>query len=313
MPLDIRKLRYFVAIGDAGALSHAAHALNVSQSALSHHVAELEADLGVRLIERYARGIRLTAAGRRLCEHGRAILAAIEKAEDDVKTFAEEAIGPVSIGMAHTAIDIAALPLMRAVRRDFPNVMLGLAEALSPTLTTRLLAGELDLAVVYTPPEDARLACAPVLEEDMFLVGQPDLVGSRQQPISFAEVLGYPILLPHPSVASRALIESFLLRNQLPSHIMEIDSLIAITRAIADGLGCSILARATVRAELSKGTIWARRIIDPTLSRTLYLAELRDRARTRAIEEVKRLVLDVILTEVAEGRWDARPLITGTL
>ena len=95
MALGLRQLRYFIAIADAGALSRAAETLNVAQSALSHHVAELEAELGIKLLERRARGVALTTAGRRLDQHAAAILAALGKAAADVKTFTEAASGPV--------------------------------------------------------------------------------------------------------------------------------------------------------------------------------------------------------------------------
>ena len=81
MALGLRQLRYFIAIADAGVLSRAAETLNVAQSALSHHVAALETDLGVKLLERRPRGIALTAAGRRLYEHASAVLSALGKAE----------------------------------------------------------------------------------------------------------------------------------------------------------------------------------------------------------------------------------------
>jgi len=85
--LGLRQLRYFIAIADAGVLSRAAETLNVAQSALSHHVAALETDLGVKLLERRPRGMALTAAGRRLYEHASAVLSALGKAEEDVRTY----------------------------------------------------------------------------------------------------------------------------------------------------------------------------------------------------------------------------------
>jgi LysR family nitrogen assimilation transcriptional regulator len=103
VPLSFRQLRYFVAIAEAGVLAHAAESLNVAQSALSHHVSEAEAELGVKLLERRPRGIVLTAAGRRLYEHAGAILSALAQAEIDVKTFTETASGPISVGLSHTA------------------------------------------------------------------------------------------------------------------------------------------------------------------------------------------------------------------
>src|SRR4029453_4248492 len=74
LALGLRQLRYFIAIADAGVLSRAGETLNVAQSALSHHVAALETDLGVKLLERRPRGVALTAAGRRLYEHASAAL-----------------------------------------------------------------------------------------------------------------------------------------------------------------------------------------------------------------------------------------------
>ena len=131
MALGLRQLRYFIAIADAGVLSRAAETLNVAQSALSHHVAALETDLGVKLLERRPRGIALTAAGRRLYEHASAVLSALGKAEEDVRTYNEAATGPVCIGLSHTALSMVALDVMKAVRKNSPGVHLTVVEALS--------------------------------------------------------------------------------------------------------------------------------------------------------------------------------------
>ena len=109
MTLGLRQLRYFLAIADAGALSRAAENLNVAQSALSHHLAEIERTLAVKLFDRKARGVSLTAAGHRLHEHAGAILSALSKAEEDVRTFADVVSGPVSLGLSHTAVAMLAL------------------------------------------------------------------------------------------------------------------------------------------------------------------------------------------------------------
>ena len=152
MTLSFRQLRYFVAIADAGALARAAEILNVAQSALSHHMSEIEAVLGVQLLDRRPRGIVLTPAGQRHYEHATAILAAVVKAETGVKTFTEEATGPVSLGLTHTVAAASGLEIMQAVGSASPAVHLMLTEGLSPGLTDRLLAGELDLALVFNPP-----------------------------------------------------------------------------------------------------------------------------------------------------------------
>ncbi|MGY4625085.1 DNA-binding transcriptional LysR family regulator [Bradyrhizobium sp. USDA 4486] len=188
MALGLRQIRYFIAIADAGVLSRAAETLNIAQSALSHHVAALEADLGVKLLERRPRGVALTAAGRRLYEHGSAVLASLGKAEEDVRTFNEAATGPVSLGLSHTAISMVGLELMKAVRKHSPGVHLSVVEALSPALIERVLSGTVDLALAYNPPRDARLDVAWLHEEDLYLVGHPSLIGRSSTPIAFSAI-----------------------------------------------------------------------------------------------------------------------------
>src|SRR5271166_1070344 len=172
MTLSLKQLRYFVAIADAGAFARAAETLNIAQSALSHHVSEIETALGVKLLDRRPRGIALTAAGRRLYEHAGAILSAMTKAEIDVKTFTEVAAGPVAIGLSHTVAAMSALSIMRAIGEGCPKVHLSITEGRSPNLTDRVLSGALDFAAVFNPSSDARLQRDPLLTEELFLIGR---------------------------------------------------------------------------------------------------------------------------------------------
>ncbi len=160
-----------MAIADAGALARAAEILNVAQSALSHHMSEIEAELGVQLLDRLPRGVALTAAGKRLYEHATLIVAAMIKAEADVRTFTELATGPISLGLTHTVAAASGLEIMKAVGIACPAVHLMITEGLSPGLTDRLLAGDLDFALVFNPAADTRLARDPLLREELFLVG----------------------------------------------------------------------------------------------------------------------------------------------
>jgi LysR family nitrogen assimilation transcriptional regulator len=304
--LGPRQLRYFIAIVDAGALSRAAETLNVAQSALSHHVAELEAELGVKLLERRARGVALTGAGRRLYEHAGAILTALGKAETDVKTFAEVAAGPVSVGLSHTAVEVIAFQAMREIRASCPEVHLTIVEGLSPNLLDGVFSGAIDLAAVYNPPRDARLASQGMLEEDLYLVGRTDIIGKSSGPVAFADIPQRSVLGLTPVPASRAIIEAQILRDQIvPSPTLEIGSLSALRKALQGGLGCSILARATVATDLAEGRYHARRIVRPTLTRSLHLVALADRPQTRAFTEVRALLSHVILGAVASGEWQA--------
>jgi LysR family transcriptional regulator, nitrogen assimilation regulatory protein len=308
--LGLRQLRYFVAIADAGVFARAAEALNIAQSALSHHVSEVEADLGVKLLERLPRGIALTPAGRRLYQHACAILSAAAKAEVDVKTFTEIATGPVSVGLSHTAEAAASLNIMQAIGQSCPHVRLTIAEGLSPVLVERVLVGALDYAIIFNPPNDARLTRQPLLEEELFLIGQKEVIGKPSSSIAFSDIPQGAVLGLQPVPASRSIIQEQILRNQItPNPRLEIDSLSAMRKALEAGLGCAILARSTVGAELSEGKVHARRIVEPPITRTLSLVGLVDHPQTRAFVEVGQILRRVIINEVKEGRWPAKLVI----
>ncbi|OAF06268.1 hypothetical protein AYJ54_14165 [Bradyrhizobium centrolobii] len=308
MTLSLRQLRYFVAIADSGAFARAAESLNIAQSALSHHVSEIEAELGVTLLDRRPRGIALTTAGRRLYEHAGAILSAMAKAEIDVKTFTEVAAGPVSIGVSHTAGAVSALPIMQGVGVGCPNVHLTISEGLSPHLTEQVLSGALDFALVFNPSNDARLEREALLKEELFLIGRAEIIGRSNSPIAFADIPQGAVLGLTPPT-SRAIIQTQILRNQIrPSPKLEIDSLNIMRTALEAGLGCAILARSTVGNDLLASGIHARRIVEPTLMRELCLISLADHPQTRAFTEVRKILREVVLQDAKSGRWPAEVL-----
>ena len=309
MALTLRQLRYFVAIADAGAVARAAQKMNVAQSALSLHVSEAEADLGLKLLERRPRGIALTPAGQRLYEHASSILSALGKAEHDVKTFTEVASGPVSVGLSHTAAAASSLAIMQTVRESCPKVHLIIVEGLSPSLTERVLASTLDFALVFNPSLDRRLRHESLLEEELYLVGHRDIIGKTSEPIAFADIPQDSVLGLDAFPASRSIIEAQILRNQIaPNPRLEIDSLNAMRKALEGRLGCAILARSTVGDELAVKKMHARRIIEPTLSRTLNLISLADHPQTRAFIEVRELLIRIILEAVHTQQWPAKAL-----
>jgi LysR family nitrogen assimilation transcriptional regulator len=201
---------------------------------------------------------------------------------------------------------------MQAIGQHCPGVHLTLAEGLSPNLTERVFSGALDFAVVFNPPNDARLNQNPLLEEELFLIGRSDVIGKTSAPVAFADIPQGAVLGLRPVEASRAIIQAQILRNQItPSPRLEIDSLNAMRKALEAGLGCAILARSTVGAELSVGRVHARRIVDPTLTRTLTLITLADHPRTRAFVEVRDVLNHVFDDEIRSGRWPAEAIGRG--
>lgn len=304
--MESRQLRYFTAIFEHGSLSAAAAHLHIATSALSHHLSNLEEQLGTQLFVRRPRGLAPTAAGARLYDHARAIVRAIDTAEQDVRSESREIIGEVSVGMAHSGFRAIGLPLIETVLRQYPKLKLSLSEGLSAATLSHLLASQIDLAVVYNPPADRTLRLQPILEETMVCVGRKELIGDSKAPITFAELLELPMILLRQGLSARALMDDLNLLKKLEMRaLLNMDSVQAIGSSLRAGLGCTIGTRLVMRDDLESGALQARQIVDPELTRTLFLCETADRPASFALEAVRGLVLELIRGAVDDGRWPA--------
>lgn len=312
MTMDSRQLRYFSAVYEQRNLSRAADQCGVAQSALSHHIANLEAEFGQPLFVRKPRGMDPTAAGARLYEHAKGILRALSTAERDMKSAGEDIAGDISIGLSYSAVKAIGLPLMKTVLERYPKVRISLTESLSASTLTHLLASEVDLALIYNPPADRQLVTQPVLEERMVCVGLRGIIGDTDAPLRFEELVQLPTIMLKQGISSRALLDDpALLRKLEAGAKLQMNSVYAIGDALVAGLGCLVGTKLIMHDQITSGAVHYREIVEPELSRTLYLCQMADQPATFVLEAIRGLILDLIHAEIASGRWEARPLFAG--
>ncbi len=305
--MDSRQLRYFAAIYEQGTLSSAAETCRVAVSALSHHLANLEAEFGTDLFVRKPRGLRPTAAGERLYGHAKAILKAMSAAQKDIREAGDDVSGDVSVGMAYSAVKAIGVDLCRRIVDDYPRVRLSLSESLSGSTLLHLMASEVDLALVYNPPADPRLKTQPVLEEQMVLVGTREIIGASDAPVLFNDILDLPLILLRQGISARALMDDTNLLKKIEGRAkLQMNSVHAIGASLAAGLGCAIGTKLFMYEHIESGLLHFRPIIEPELSRTLYICELADRPATYALETVRNLMVELVRGAVVDGRWEAR-------
>ena len=152
--MDLRQLRYFLGIVEAGSFSKAAQRLHVAQPALSQHVRNMELDLGVELLFRTPQGVTVTEAGETLLRHARAVLAQVAVAREEVIARQAEPEGEVRFGLPGTISERICVPLILEARRRFPKVKLRIAEAMSGFVLDWLREGKIDLGVLYRTVSD---------------------------------------------------------------------------------------------------------------------------------------------------------------
>jgi DNA-binding transcriptional LysR family regulator len=174
MSIDVRRLRVLREVAAQGSFSAAADALAFTQPAVSRQIATLEAEAGTRLVDRTARGVRLTPAGELLVEHAEAILGRLAAAESQLEALAELDTGRLRLGTFATAGATLTALAIAAFAEAHPGVELRLVEGRSNETMPLLAAGEIDLAVVTDvagdPPPDVQLEH---LMDDPFYLAVP--------------------------------------------------------------------------------------------------------------------------------------------
>jgi DNA-binding transcriptional LysR family regulator len=167
--MELRHLRYFIAVAEEGHITRAAERLGMQQPPLSQQIKAIEQELDVQLFLRKPRGVELTEAGRALLEDARVMLAHLDRALETARRTARGEQGRISVGMTPTAPFHPLVPrAVRGFREAFPLVSLTLEEALSHGLLDRLRNEQMDVAFIRNAvPDPAGLMITPLLDEIM--------------------------------------------------------------------------------------------------------------------------------------------------
>jgi LysR family nitrogen assimilation transcriptional regulator len=304
--MDLRQLRYFVGIVQAGSLSRAADQLHVAQSAVSHHLNSLESEFDRQLLTRGPKGIILNEAGTVLYRHAEAILRHVESAKQEVVSALNVPSGRVSVGFPGVLAPILSYELFMRVRTVYPQIVLHLSDANSGLLRERLVNGRLDIAVLYADQSERGLAVEPLLLEELFYItADPDT-----SPITVADAAQRPLLLPGPGSISRYVAEEAFKKHGLTvTSIGEINTLSALRRAIASGIGNSILSWAALYDGDRTIALNHRRFADAKLIRPVALCFSDVGQRNPAIEAVASTLKSLVRELVESGIWQGVSLI----
>ena len=170
--MDLRHLRYFVAVAEERHFTRAAARLGIQQPPLSHQIRLLEDELGTKLLRRLTRGIELTESGVLLLEESRRILNHVERTKADVQSLARGATGHIRVGFAcATYFQPLVLHIIRTFRERYPGVTLIPEQGVTPRLVTGLRGNELDAAFVWPPlDESSGLDLDVLIEEPLVAV-----------------------------------------------------------------------------------------------------------------------------------------------
>lgn len=304
--MELKQLRYFVGVSEAGSLLKASTRLHIAQPALGQQIAALEVELGVRLFDRSSRGVALTEAGRLFLEHARIVLADAERAKLAVRQLSSEPQGDVSLGLPTTIALAATVPLVRACRAQFPKVRLKLTEAYSGYLREWLQSGRLDIALVYGGGSELGLNQRALFDDRLVFVTSPDNTHIPDQ-LSVHDLAQWPLVLPGHEHGLRRMIDEACKPHQLRLNVVaEIESLGSVKRAAESGLGSTILPLGTVAEEVEAGRLRIASIDSPNMYRRVVCATNATRPQTLAVSAVITLLYHVLREMASSRAWPVR-------
>jgi LysR family transcriptional regulator, hca operon transcriptional activator len=240
--MELRHLRYFVAVAEEGSLTLAAEKrLHTAQPSLSRQIRDLEYEVGVQLMSRSVRGIELTAGGRAFLDHARLALAQVEAAVEAARRAAQPDKPTFALGFL-TGQEVDWLPeAMRILRDELPNIEVTVSSQYSPDLAEALLRGKLDLAFMRPEAQMPDLDYKVIVKEPLIVALPSDHRLASQDAIALQDIAGETFIgMSNTAPTLRVIIDQYLEQSGLelrPAHRVDnlamAMSLIASTRGVA--------------------------------------------------------------------------------
>jgi LysR family hydrogen peroxide-inducible transcriptional activator len=279
----LRQLAYLVELSARLNFRVAAEAQFVTQSTLSAGIKELETQLGVQLVERDNRNVRLTAIGEDVVARATELLAAATDLAEAARAATRPLSGPLRLGAIPTIAPYLLPRVLPALRRAYGDLKLYLREDVTKVLLERLRAGGLDVALIALPFDTGDLYLRELFRDEFSLVkrGADRAAGDKQVALRTIDTSDMLLLEEGHCLRDHAIAACGPRRGTWESRV-EATSLTTLIQMVEGGLGVTLLPDITLEAGILKGTrLVARRFLPPVPSRTLALVARRTSPRRR--------------------------------
>jgi DNA-binding transcriptional LysR family regulator len=279
--MDLRQLRYFLAIAEEGQITRAAKRLHMTQPPLSHELKLLEQELGVQLVERMGRKLKLTEAGRNLQRRSVQIMGLMEVTVSEMKEYEVEVRGTLSIGtVASTGVTL--LPeRIRSFHHSYPTVYFQLWEGDTNRITQLLESRVIEVGIVRLPIDNTkiyemlRLPAEPLVAAISANLSQ----GDNDRPIRLSDLADLPMMLlrrQHGIFIYEQFLEACQLAGFEPHVLCESADIMTLLTLAESGVGITIVPKSAMNLR-SNTTLRFREIIEPSLESTAAVVWLRNR------------------------------------
>jgi LysR family transcriptional regulator, low CO2-responsive transcriptional regulator len=289
--LSLRQLRAFIEVARQQSFARAAAALHVTQPAVSMQVRDLEAEVGLPLLDRSGRTVRLTTSGEYFLAYARRIFATLKEAEDTLARLRGLKGGRITIGLVGTAEHF--LPrLLARFRQAHPDVEIRLQLGNRGQLGRALLDNEVDLAVMGRAPPELPARAEPFAANPLAVVAAPTHPLARRRRLPPSALADQPFIVREVGSGTRAAMEQFFAEHHVsPPAIMEMSSNETIKQAVLADMGLAFLSLHTVAQELALKQLRVLDVQGLPLLRRWHILHLPARALSPAAEAFRQFVL----------------------
>ncbi|WP_192797914.1 LysR family transcriptional regulator [Bacillus luti] len=291
IPIELRQLKYFLAVSKELHFTRAAEKLNISQPSLSQQIRALEHELGMPLFDRIGKKISLTEAGKILLLHTKTIFREIEQARSAIQDLNGLQHGSLTIGSLLTVINYLLPPAILNFNKLYPNIELSVLGLRTGDIREKLLQNELDIGITFLPVQDKEIVSIPLYKSELTLVVPAGHTLTERSHISIVELQDYPLILLPKNFFLTELITSHCQKFDFtPKPILEISTMESLIQMVSKGMGITVLPKPYIDF-LQNTNIQALKIKDPTPTIDTGLIYRKDKymcAATRAfIEQLK--------------------------
>ena len=300
--IDPLRLRLLLEVDRLGSITRAARACSMAQPTASTHLRTLERAVGHQLVERSGRATRLTDAGRLLAEHAAVVVHALEELEAELAALAGAETGSLRLASCDSFGNYVLPPVLRAFARERPRAEIHVRVGSSGEVVRAVARGEAHLGIAGQTRRSERVVAESLLRDELVWV-----VSARTQagPRTVADLPALTLIVPGSESSTRATTERILGRLAgRPGHIVELDSVEAVKRAVRSELGIALVSRLSVADELATGELLEVHFLGAgDASRTIEILHSAQRTPT-PLEQVFKQILR---QHCADLRWSTRP------
>ncbi|MPY93986.1 MAG: LysR family transcriptional regulator [Acidimicrobiia bacterium] len=291
--MDLRQLAALLAVADHGSFSAAARALHTVQSNVSTHVARLEKELGVTLVDRAAGTI--TEEGRVVVDRARRIRAELDALVSDIASLRDEVHGVARIGVIGTTARWLVPLVIDALAKAHPKVRLVVVDATTSLQLPQLARGELDLAIVNVPTGDPEVIDEPLFEEDRFVIAPTEHPLARYEVLTLAQVAEHELLLPAVGTIYRTELDAEAAAAGVTLRPKaEVDGMRLVASLAFQGFGAAVLPASASPGWLEPARRWKRIPVIGLTPRTVGVVQRRRGLPSAAARAVREVICQVV-------------------